>query len=132
MRIFVASAIAAIALAGCREEPVVVPPLPSGLVVTEGVAFFAVQPSGENWLIVHIVVPDLIDADLNAEEIATDTDAVCADWMQYTTDAPFGEPDQVVVHLASEQVERGQPAPGVRQFFAGYRYEDGSCIWEDF
>ena len=41
-------------------------------------------------------------------------------------------PDQIVVQMMSERVERGQPARGVTQVFAGYRLRDGACIWEDF
>lgn len=117
------------ALAGCREEAL---ELPSGLAVELAGTVMEPQPDGETWLILQILAPSLDGVRISAEEMAEDTGVICDIWGLAAAAEADQTPDQIVVQVMSERVERGQPAPGVTQVFAGYRVQDGSCIWEDF
>ncbi|TBX29201.1 DUF6497 family protein [Nioella sediminis] len=117
------------ALAGCREEAL---ELPSGLAVELAGIVMESQPDGETWLILQVLAPSLAGRRIGAEEMAEDTGVICDTWGLAAAGEADQTPDQIVVQVMSERVERGQPAPGVTQVFAGYRVQDGSCIWEDF
>jgi uncharacterized protein DUF6497 len=125
------AAVGALALlAGCRDESFA---LPSGLAVELVETLIEEQPfSQEVWMIVRVLAPGIAEQDISVEARAADTDALCAEWgVPAATDAAE-PPDQIVVQMMSETVERGRAAPGVTQVFAGYRFENGICIWEDF
>jgi hypothetical protein len=117
------------ALAGCREEAL---ELPSGLLVELAGMVTEQQPDGEQWLVLQVLAPSLAGRRIRAEEMAEDTGVICDEWGLAAAAEADQTPDQIVVQVMSERVERGQPAPGVTQVFAGYRLQDGSCIWEDF
>ena len=117
------------ALSGCRDEAVV---LPSGLSVELAGTVAEQQPDGEHWLIVQVLAPSLAGVRMTAPEMAEDTGVICDTWGLAAAAEAEQTPDQIVVQVMSRHVERGQPAPGVTQVFAGYRFQDGSCIWEDF
>lgn len=117
------------ALTGCREEAL---ELPSGLAVELAGTVSEVQPHGETWLILQVLAPSLDGVRVTAPEMAEDTDVICDTWGLAAAGEADQTPDQIVVQVMSERVDRGQPAPGVTQVFAGYRIQDGSCIWEDF
>lgn len=121
--------LALVALAGCRDETM---ELPSGLAVELAGTLSEVQPDGEIWLILQVLAPALAGVRISAEDMAEDTGAICDTWGLAAAAEADQTPDQIVVQVMSERVERGQPAPGVTQVFAGYRLQDGSCIWEDF
>lgn len=121
--------LALIALAGCREEAL---DLPSGLAVDLAGTVSETQPDGETWLIVQVLAPSLAGQRISAAEMAEDTDVICETWGLAAAGEADHTPDQIVVQVMSSRVERGQPAPGVTQVFAGYRIQNGSCIWEDF
>lgn len=116
-------------LTGCREEAL---ELPSGLAVELAGTVMESQPDGETWLILQVLAPSLAGRRIGAEEMAEDTGVICDTWGLAAAAEADETPDQIVVQVMSERVERGQPAPGVTQVFAGYRVQDGSCIWEDF
>ena len=118
-----------LALAGCQDETLT---LPSGLEVELEGTLIEPQPGGETWLILRVLAPDLAAQQVSAEARAADTDALCAEWGVPAALEADPTPDQITVQIMSEPVERGQPAPGVTQVFAGYRFENGTCIWEDF
>ena len=119
-----------LALAGCRDEGLT---LPSGLEAElQGTVIEPQSASGETWLILLVLAPDLAAQQVSAEARAADTDALCAEWGVPAALEADPTPDQITVQIMSEPVERGQPAPGVTQVFAGYRFENGTCIWEDF
>lgn len=47
--------------------------------------------------------------------------------------AEYGpEPQQIIISLADREVEFGDSAPDVTQFFDAYSYQDGICILEAF
>jgi len=106
--------------------------LPSGLAAELAGTVVEVQPDGERWLILQVLAPGLAERQVTAAESAADTTALCETWGSREAAETADPPDQIVVQMMSEPVERGEAAPGVRQFFAGYRYQDGACIWEDF
>jgi Family of unknown function (DUF6497) len=118
-------------LAACRDDQGFA--LPSGLEVELVETLSETQAySQEVWLIVRVLAPGIADQDISVEARAADTDALCAEWgVPAATDAAQA-PDQIVIQMMSETVERGLAAPGVTQVFAGYRFESGICIWEDF
>lgn len=116
-------------LAGCRAEEM---RLPSGLVAERAEVLMEEQPGGEVWLILRVIAPDLATRVPSVAQTAADTGALCAGWGVEAAEAASVTPDQIVVQMMSARVERGQPAPDVAQVFAGYRYQDGTCIWEDF
>lgn len=128
MRALALTAVAT-ALAGCRNEAL---DLPSGLSVELVGTVAEQQPDGEHWLIVQVLAPALAGVRMTAPDMAEDTDAICNRWGLAQAAEADQTPDQIVVQVMSERVERGQPAPDVTQIFAGYRYQNGSCIWEDF
>lgn len=110
--------------------------LPSGLVAERAEILLEEQPGGEVWLILRVIAPGLgaraqSDAE-TAAQTAADTDALCASWGVEAAGNAAVPPDQIVVQMMSAWVERGQPAPDITQVFAGYRFENGTCIWEDF
>lgn len=125
----VALILAVLGLAACRDEAV---QLPSGLSAERLETLAEEQPDGETWLILRVLAPGLAERPVTAAESAADTAALCRDWGLEAASESDGEPAQVVVQMMSERVERGQPAPSVTQIFAGYRIENGACIWEDF
>lgn len=127
-----ALALSALALlAACRDDEGLV--LPSGLQVELIETLTEPQPfSEEVWLVVRVLAPDLAAQEISIEARAADTDALCAEWGLPAAENAPQPPDQIVIQMMNEVVERGRPAPGVTQAFAGYRYENGSCIWEDF
>ena len=118
-------------LAACRDDEGFV--LPSGLQVELIETLTEPQPfSEEVWVVLRVLAPGLAAQEISIETRAADTDALCAEWgVPAATEAPQ-PPDQIVIQMMSEVVERGRAAPGVAQAFAGYRFENGSCIWEDF
>lgn len=118
-----------LAVTGCRDEAL---ELPSGLSVTLSGTVSEQQPDGEHWLILQVLAPSLAGQRVTAPEIAEDTGVICDTWGLAAAAEAAQTPNQIVVQVMSERVERGQPAPGVTQVFAGYRLQDGSCIWEDF
>lgn len=119
-----------IALAGCQDDSLT---LPSGLQVELLETLSEPQPgSDEVWLILRVLAPDLAGQQVSAEARAIDTDTLCAEWGVPAAQEADPTPDQITVQIMSEAVERGQPAPGVTQVFAGYSFENGICIWEDF
>jgi len=118
-----------LALAACQDDSLT---LPSGLEVELAGTLIEPQSSGETWLILRVLAPGLADQQVSAEARAADTDALCAEWGVPAALEADPTPDQITVQIMSEPVERGQPAPGVTQVFAGYRFENGTCIWEDF
>ena len=121
--------LAVMGLAACRDETL---QLPSGLVAERVETLVEDQPDGERWLILRVLAPGLADRSVSAAESAADTAALCREWGLEAALESDAEPTQVVVQMMSTRVERGQPAPGVTQVFAGYRLEGGACIWEDF
>jgi len=125
------AAAAPVLLAACRDDNGLA--LPSGLQVELVEVLTEAQPySGETWVVVRVLAPELAGQQISVEARAADTDLLCAEWgVPAATDAPE-PPDQIVIQVMSEAVERGRPVPGVTQVFAGYRFENGSCIWEDF
>ena len=118
-------ALALLLLAGCRSEEM---RLPSGVVAERGEVLMEEQPGGEGWLILRVIAPALG----SRAPSAADTGALCESWGVEAAGAAAVAPDQIVVQMMSEWVERGQPAPGITQVFGGYRFQDGTCIWEDF
>ncbi len=47
--------------------------------------------------------------------------------------AEYGpEPQQIIISMADREVEFGDSAPDVTQFFDAYSYQDGICILEAF
>ena len=90
------------------------------------------QPGGEVWLILRVIAPGLGARAPSAAENAADTGALCESWGVEAAGAAAVTPDQIVVQMMSEWVGRGQPAPDITQVFAGYRFQEGTCIWEDF
>lgn len=118
-----------LALAGCRTQEM---RLPSGLSAERAEILTETQPGGEIWLILRVVAPRLAERPRSAVETAADTAALCETWGIEAAEAATDTPDQIVVQMMSELVERGQPAPDVTQVFAGYRFQNGRCIWEDF
>ncbi len=116
--------------AACREETM---ELPTGLEVELLETLVEAQPhEDETWIIVRVLAPSLAGQQVTPEDMATETDAICARWgVPAATQAPE-LPAQIVVQIMSEPVERGLPARGITQVFAGYRFENGLCIWEDF
>ncbi|MGI3183459.1 DUF6497 family protein [Nioella aestuarii] len=118
-----------VALAGCREEAL---ELPSGLAVELAGTLVEPQPDGETWLILQVLAPSLAGERISADNMAEDTGVICDTWGLVAAAEADQTPDQIVIQVMSEWVERGQPAPGVTQVFAGYRLQNGSCIWEDF
>ena len=119
-------------LAACRDDDEGLV-LPSGLQVSLVETLTEPQPySEEVWVVLRVLAPDLAGQQISAEERAADTDALCAEWgVPVASEAPE-PPDQIVIQMMSETVERGRAAPGVTQVFAGYRFQNGLCIWEDF
>lgn len=118
-------------LAACRDDDGLA--LPSGLEVELLGTLSEPQPfSEETWLILRVLAPALAEQEISAEARAADTDMLCAEWGVPAAMEAAEPPDQIVIQMMSESVERGRPAPGVTQVFAGYRFEDGACIWEDF
>lgn len=118
-------------LAACRDDAGFA--LPSGLQVELLETLTEAQPySEEVWVVVRVLAPDLAGQEISAEARAADTDTLCSQWgVPAATEAPE-PPDQIVIQMMSEPVERGRAAPGITQVFAGYRFENGLCIWEDF
>lgn len=121
--------LAGLALAGCREETM---QLPSGLAAEFAGSLVEAQPDGERWLILQVLAPGLEDRRVSAAESAADTAALCGSWGVREAAQSAEMPDQIVVQMMSEPVERGEAAPEVTQIFAGYRLQNGTCIWEDF
>lgn len=119
-----------VSLMGCRDDAV---SLPSGLDVELIETLIEPQQhSEETWVIVRMLAPSLAGQQVTAEGMAADTDAICANWGVAAARDLTTPPDQIVVQVMSEQVERGQSAPGITQIFAGYRFENDICIWENF
>ena len=128
MRIAIAALIL-LALAGCRDKSV---ELPSGIEAELVGTVIEEQPDGEVWMILQVLAPDLGQSQITSVETAGDTAFLCDTWGVPAAAEQTETPDQIVVQIMSERIERGQPAPGVAQVFAGYRLEGESCIWEDF
>lgn len=124
-----AGLLALVALTGCRDEAL---DLPSGLTVELAGTVTEPQPDGETWLILQVLAPALAGVRITAPEMAEDTGVICDTWGLAAAAEADQTPDQIVVQVMSSHVDRGQPAPGVTQVFAGYRIQGGSCIWEDF
>jgi len=122
-------ALAVLLLAACRSEEM---RLPSGLVAERAEVLMEEQPGGEVWLILRVIAPGLGARRPSTAESAADTGALCESWGVEAAGNAAVTPDQIVVQVMSVWVERGQPAPDITQVFAGYRFENDTCIWEDF
>jgi len=120
---------AMMSVAACQDEAL---ELPSGMMAELVETLVEPQPDGESWMILRVVAPELAGRQVGAETMAADTDLLCRTWGLEAAAEAEALPDQIVVQMMSERVERGQPARGVTQVFAGYRLRDGACIWEDF
>tara|TARA_R110002074_G_scaffold21227_1_gene66180 strand:- start:54 stop:509 length:456 start_codon:yes stop_codon:yes gene_type:complete len=118
-------------LAACRDDQGFA--LPSGLEVELIEILTEPQPfSQETWVIVRVLAPGLAEQEISVEARAADTDMLCAEWGQPAAMEAPEPPEQIVIQMMSETVERGRASPGVAQAFAGYRFQNGLCIWEDF
>ncbi len=127
----VALILAVAMLAGCRDEGATMT-LPGGLDVERAGTLMEEQPDGETWMILQVLAPGLAGQRITAADMAEDTLRLCTEWGLPAAREQVTSPDQIVVQIMSEMVERGTPAPDVTQVFAGYRLRDGACIWEDF
>ena len=78
------------------------------------------------------LAPDIGTQPPDAETLAGDMDALCDLWGLPAAAEADPAPAQIVVQLMDREVPRGQPAPEAAQFFAGYRYDGATCIWEAF
>ncbi len=126
MKITLASVLLSLAM------PLQADPLPSGLDAELLESLVERQPNGDSWLVLRVLAPGLAHADLLAEQVAADTDAACERWGVVEAANLTPAPAQIVLQIMSADVPRGSSSPDIAQIFAGYRYENGLCIWEDF
>lgn len=102
--------------------------LPSGRLARLCQLLVEPQPfTGEDWLIVRILVPDL--------QTTGERDGhFDHDWACEAVGFPNAAPGtaRVVVQLMAEAFPRGEPSPGITQAIEAYSIQDGTCIWELF
>ena len=103
---------------------------PSGMAVTLHEVLYEVQPySEELWAVIRLLAPDLADAEADPQE---DLDWACTHFAPGAVDAAPEPPVQIVVQIMDRVVPRGQADAEAAQVFAGYVFDDDSCIWEGF
>lgn len=102
--------------------------LPSGRAARLCELLVETQPfTGEDWLIVRVVVPDLqVDG---VRDGHFDHDYLC-DTMG--REAAQAETARIVIQLMADAFPRGQAAPGITQSIEAYSPGEDACIWELF
>lgn len=107
------------------------PAVPSGLLISLQEFFIDMQPDGERLARFRFVAPDLADG-VSFARVEQDFAYLCTDVAVPTLSVEHEDVAQVVISLASAEVEFGAMDPSVIQFFEAFRIESGLCIWEGF
>lgn len=80
----------------------------------------------------RFVAPEIGSEGREFEDVMGDMEFLCQEYALPRLAETGPKPSQVVISLSQSEVEFGQAAPEVVQFFEAYRIEGGICIWEIF
>ncbi|MGR1580240.1 DUF6497 family protein [Thalassobius sp. S69A] len=107
------------------------PAVPSGLRVQLQEFFIQTQPDGDRYARFRFVAPELA-AGVTFARVEQDFAHLCTHLALPVLTAAHEDVAQVVISLASAEVEFGASDPAIIQFFEAFRIENGLCIWEGF
>lgn len=107
------------------------PAVPSGVAVTLQEFFIQTQPDGDRHARFRFVAPELA-AGVTFARVEQDFAYLCTDLALPVLSAAREEVSQVVISLASAEVEFGASDSSIIQFFEAFRIENELCIWEGF
>lgn len=105
--------------------------LPSGLSVDLLDRIVETQSSGEIWLTLRYVTPQIgTDAgEFGYDAVSADIDRLC-DTDGLAAAAELGGADQVVITLMDRAVERGVHDPEATMYIGAYLPTEGGCVWQ--
>lgn len=109
-----------------------------GIVVPSGqaIAFHEMihdQPGGDLTVRFRFIAPDIAkDAAPDYEVVERDMAHLCQKFALPRLSEAGDVPGQIVISLADQITEFGQPAPQAKQFFEAYSIAKDQCIWEPF
>ncbi len=108
------------------EEAII---LPSGLVATP---FEVLWNRTGNGLVYRyrFVAPDFTTEGQDFDQMMQDLEFLCNEYALSHLAKPGPQPKQLIISLASRELEFGVVDPAVTQVFEAYRVENDTCIWE--
>ncbi len=110
------------------------PQVPSGFSPQLFEQFLDVKPDGVfTYARFRFVVPELAKGrapDLNV--LAEDFTHLCKEYALPLLAAGTDPVDKIIISYSDRPVEFGAADPDAKQFFEQFRFENGTCIWEDF
>lgn len=80
----------------------------------------------------RFVAPQIADAGADEDATHADMEWLCTGFAIPRIPTTGPQPSQIIISLSDRPVAFGEPNPEAKQFFEGYRIEDGKCIWELF
>lgn len=88
--------------------------------------------SGETWLILRFLTPEIAKAagKISFAAASTDIAYICENIGLPLVEMTGGGVHQVIINLMDQPIPRGQRDTEVTQFMSAYRVEEGTCIWE--
>ena len=91
------------------------------------------RPGGDLTVRFRFIAPDIAnDAAPDYEVVERDMAHLCQKFVLPQLAEADEVPGQIVISLADQITEFGQPAPQATQFFEAYSIAEGQCIWEPF
>lgn len=106
--------------------------LPSGLSASAHDVLIEVQPSGESWMVIRYLAPELENEALGYEDVVDDLEYLCQTEGLEAASSADSEITQIVVVLMDRPVERGVASPDATQYIGAYLPTNEGCLWNDF
>ncbi|MCH2095041.1 MAG: DUF6497 family protein [Rhodobacteraceae bacterium] len=80
----------------------------------------------------RFIAPELGQTGRGFDDVAADFEYLCNVYALPRLSSIGPKPTDIIISMASEPTDFGQPSPEVTQFFEAFSLKDGLCIWEYF
>ncbi|MCG7493115.1 DUF6497 family protein [Thalassobius sp. Cn5-15] len=120
----------------------------AGALATSGLVMESVAPSGLTLKLLdqriealydggalaryRFVAPALAEKELQYDSVADDFAYLCESFALPDLAAKQADVAQIIISFSSAELEFGDTAPDIVQFFEAFRVENDRCIWEAY